>query len=73
MIATFAPTDVDEIETAKDVKMHISLPDAFQFFVKAAVLAGLVSPRPKDSSNLFTIVPKVAKKLEQRYSLPCRM
>lgn len=70
MKAAFAPTDIDEVQSTEDVKMHISLPDAFQFLVKAMVLAGLVSPRPKDSSNLFTIVPKVAKKLEQRYSLP---
>lgn len=28
MVVAFAPTDVDEVETAKDVEMHITLPDA---------------------------------------------
>ena len=50
----------------------MALLEFLEFYVVKHVLAGCSSD-PKDSSSLLTMVAKVAKKDEQRYSLPCLM
>ncbi len=73
VIFSSCPSYIQKVESSQNKELNFPLLNTLQILLKEKILAGLSSPSPKESYNLLTIVPSVAKKLELRSSLPCRM